>query len=227
MEQKERMTFYEVFHIGMGEEPHNPICDALVESISIQKETNTLNLVVRSDVLCDGAAVSAAKKELVERFHLGGINLRIRYDEKLLNAEYFDGIKTRIIADFPGVCAYLTGSEWVWNNEKLVIRLPNGGEEYLKDCVRKLQQEILKSFDVRVPVELQTIARSDEDQAREIEALHERLMEENAKRLAAMPKAEPRPKKEEPQIKKPWDGKMYAKFMSEISLDELNSKKTK
>ena len=85
MEQKERMTFYEVFHIGMGEEPHNPICDALVESISIQKETNTLNLIVRSDVLCDGAAVSAAKKELVERFRLGGVNLRIRYNEMLLN----------------------------------------------------------------------------------------------------------------------------------------------
>jgi len=29
------------------------------------------------------------------------------------------------------------------------------------------------------------------------------------------------------QVSEPWDGKMYAKFMSEISLDGLNSKKTK
>jgi len=224
MEQKERMTFYEVFHIGMGEEPHNPICDALVESISIQKETNTLNLVVHSDVLCDGAAVSAAKKALVERFHLGGLNLKIRYHENLLNAEYFDGLKERMIADFPGVCAYLTGSEWVWDGEKLVIRLPNGGEEYLKECVRKLQREVLKSFEIRVPVELETIARSEEDQAREIEALHERLMEENAKRIAAMPKVESRPKKEDAPIKKPWDGKMASKKLSKVEGDALLGK---
>ncbi|MBE6915100.1 MAG: PolC-type DNA polymerase III [Ruminococcaceae bacterium] len=218
------MTFYEVFHIGMGEEPHNPICDALVESISIQKETNTLNLVVHSDVLCDGAAVSAAKKALVERFHLGGLNLKIRYHENLLNAEYFDGLKERMIADFPGVCAYLTGSEWVWDGEKLVIRLPNGGEEYLKECVRKLQREVLKSFEIRVPVELETIARSEEDQAREIEALHERLMEENAKRIAAMPKVESRPKKEDAPIKKPWDGKMASKKLSKVEGDALLGK---
>ncbi len=224
MEQKERMTFYEVFHIGMGEEPHNPICDALVESISIQKETNTLNLVVRSDVLCDGAAVSAAKKELVEHFRLGGINLRLRYNENLLGAEYFDELKAKMIADFPGVCAYLTGSEWTWDGDKLVISLPNGGEEYLKDCVRKLQQEVLASFELRIPVELKTIARSEEDQAREIEALHERLMEENAKRLAAMPKPETRPKKEEAQIKKPWDGKMANKKLAKVEGDALLGK---
>ena len=73
------LTFYEVFRIGLDEEPHNPICDTLVESVSINKETNVLTATLRSDVLCDGAAVSTMRENLAAWYCLERVVLNFRF----------------------------------------------------------------------------------------------------------------------------------------------------
>ncbi|MBQ3054830.1 MAG: PolC-type DNA polymerase III [Oscillospiraceae bacterium] len=224
MEQKQTMTFYEVFRVGMGEEPHNPICDAIVESVSINKETSGMNVSVRSEVLCDGAAISAVRKELETRYHLARVKLIVKYPEQLCDEAYLENLKQQMIREFPQCCALLGKANWSYSSGVVQIELRNGGEQYLKDCARRIETEFWNSFEKRVHVEFFEQELTPEELEKEQEELRARMREEQERLAALAPKPVPQPKKEEPSVKKPWNGKMANKRLATVDGDALLGK---
>ncbi len=175
-------TLFDIFSVSDNDTEANSIFHkAIVKEAVVDKEKSCLRISIESSFLCSAQAVKKAENIIKSRYSLSKVSISVKYPENLLDQQYFSVLLERVVEKYPAARGYLGGSTTSFDGKNLYISLPMGGTEFVKPCVAEIKHWILEEFGKGIGVELVVNEKEVEQKRIEMEAVHAKLMEENAK----------------------------------------------
>jgi len=196
VDAKKPLTLFDMFSISDREGDLEPIFhEGIVEEAVIDKEKRALKTCISLSSICSHELLLKAQDMIKTKYNLAQVLIKPKYSEELLDDIYFKGLINRVVNAHPAARGYLNDAVVSFQGKTIFISLPLGGQEFLKPCVFEMKKCILDEFGIAVDIQLVTDAEELEKNRREMASIHAKLMEENAKAIAAQP-SKPAPVKE-------------------------------
>ncbi len=224
MEPNKTLTLFDIFSISDREGQMRPIFhEGIVQEAVIDKEKKTLKTSIKLPCICAPAFIEKAQEMIKTKYELSKVIIEPKYPESLLGDEYFKGLIDRIIIDHPAARGYLSDATVAFDGKTLLFSLPMGGQEFLKPCAADIKRWIFEEFNLSVAVEFVTDAAEAEKKRIEMESLHAKIAEENAK-AAAEAAAQQAAKPSAPRERKPEQRDFRAARLKKVENDVVFGK---
>jgi len=180
--------FGDVFKIR-GEKELEPFEKATyIKSLTADKTENKITAYVYSEKIISSSEIRAAEKIISEKYRLNKAVIIPNYPRELLGDEYFLALDKRLREEFPSATGYLSGAEWLYKGDGiLVLRLRNGLNGFFDACIKFIRSAIENEFSMNIDIEIETLGTTDKEAEKRIAVLRKQI-EEEAKIAPAKPK---------------------------------------
>ncbi len=136
-----------------------------VSRISVNKESNTMTVMLEFDRLVPQGDVLAMERELVKSLELSSVRINTQFPESLFTADYFQEIVTHLKRDNMTLNGTFKDANATLNGSALTIELFHGGEAVIKgqNAGKMISKAISDMFGVNVSVEFTGVSSLSAD----------------------------------------------------------------
>ena len=163
MSEQKRIPFFEILN---KYQPDNDIRSALsgamVTSMSIVRETRSVELELETPSSLSSALLSRLEKELTQVYRMETVRIRAVCPESAFGAETLSMLEARLKEEFPPAAGLLAGAEWILGDDRLTLRLENGGVELLSAYAAFLEELVSPRIGRRLKVFFEESTERDE-----------------------------------------------------------------